>query len=52
MMEVVREVLMKNSQIVEEPCEVKISSTVLKTSREGDFFTEFNKTGFLGCAIA
>jgi hypothetical protein len=30
-------------QIVEEPCEVKISSTVLKTSREGDLPAEFIK---------
>jgi putative transposase len=28
-------------QIVEEPCEVKISSTVLKTSRRGDLPAEF-----------
>jgi len=30
-------------QIVEEPCEVKISSTVLKTSRRGDLPAEFIK---------
>ena len=30
-------------QIVEEPCEVKISSTVLKTSRRGDRPAEFIK---------
>jgi putative transposase len=30
-------------QIVEEPCEVKISSTVLKTSRRGDSPAEFIK---------
>ena len=28
-------------QIVEEPCEMKISSTVLKTSRRGDRPAEF-----------
>jgi hypothetical protein len=31
-------------QTIEEPCEVKISSTVLKTSRRGDLSTEFYNT--------
>jgi putative transposase len=34
---------MTTDQIVEEPCEVKISSTVLKTSRRGDRPAEFIK---------
>ncbi len=29
-------------QIIEEPCEVKVSSTVLKTNGVGDNFVEFN----------
>lgn len=31
-------------QIIEEPCEVKISRTVLKTSGIGDSLAEFNKS--------
>ena len=30
------------SQVIEEPCEVKVSCTVLKTSGTGDSLTEFN----------
>jgi putative transposase len=30
-------------QIIEEPCEVKVSRTVLKTSGAGDSLAEFNK---------
>ena len=33
---------MTKYQFIEEPCEVKISSTVLKTSGTGDGFAEFN----------
>jgi len=29
-------------QIIEEPCEVKVSCTVLKTSGTGDSLAEFN----------
>ena len=29
-------------QIIEEPCEGKLSCTVLKTSETGDSFAEFN----------
>jgi putative transposase len=29
-------------QVIEEPCEVKISRTVLKTSGTGDSLAEFN----------
>jgi len=36
-------VSMTPDQIVEEPCEVKISSTVLKTTQEGDLPPEFIK---------
>ena len=28
---------------IEEPCEAKVSSTVLKTSRDGDILAEFNQ---------
>jgi putative transposase len=31
-------------QIIEEPCEVKVSCTVLKTSGTGDSLAEFNTT--------
>jgi hypothetical protein len=30
-------------QNIEEPCEAKVSSTVLKTSRDGDILAEFNQ---------
>jgi hypothetical protein len=30
-------------QTIEEPCEVKTSRTVLKTSRTGDSLAEFNR---------
>jgi hypothetical protein len=33
---------MTKRQIIEEPCEVKVSSTVLKTSGTGDSLAEFN----------
>ena len=29
-------------QIIEEPCEIKVSCTVLKTNGAGDSFVEFN----------
>ena len=29
-------------QIIEEPCEVKVSRTVLKTNSRSDFWIEFN----------
>jgi hypothetical protein len=29
-------------QIIEEPCDAKVSCTVLKTSRAGDSLAEFN----------
>jgi len=32
-----------NHQIIEEPCEVKVSCTVLKTSGTGDSLAEFNE---------
>ena len=32
-----------NDLITEEPCEVKVSSTVLKTNGVGDNFVEFNE---------
>ncbi|MHC5825706.1 MAG: DUF4351 domain-containing protein, partial [Nostoc sp.] len=32
-------------QIIEEPCEVKVSRTVLKTNGVGDNLVEFNTTG-------
>jgi retron-type reverse transcriptase len=31
-------------QIIEEPCEVKVSCTVLKTSGTGDSLAEFNRS--------
>ena len=33
---------MTKRQIIEEPCEVKVSRTVLKTSGAGDSLAEFN----------
>ena len=33
---------MTEQHFVEEPCEVKVSRTVLKTSRRGDLTAEFN----------
>jgi hypothetical protein len=33
---------MTKRQIIEEPCEVKVSRTVLKTSGTGDSLAEFN----------
>jgi hypothetical protein len=33
------------SQFIEEPCEVKVSCTVLKTNGSGDRFVEFNMNG-------
>jgi putative transposase len=37
------EVRMTKRQIIEEPCEGKLSSTVLKTSGTGDSLAEFNR---------
>jgi len=39
------EVRMTKRQIIEEPCEVKVSRTVLKTSGTGDSLAEFNNFG-------
>ena len=36
------EVCVTKHQIIEEPCEAKVSSTVLKTSGTGDSLAEFN----------
>jgi hypothetical protein len=42
------EVRMTKRQIIEEPCEVKVSSTVLKTSGTGDSLAEFNTRSKMG----
>lgn len=39
--------VIEKRQIVEEPCELKGSSTVLKTNKVGDNLVEFNYLGKL-----
>ncbi len=36
--------MLDKHQDIEEPCEVKVSSTVLKTNGVGDNLVEFNQT--------